>query len=181
MIRLAISTLMLASLGAIGLPAAAQDAAASAASRDANKPGDDRNTLDKAGDTAEKIVEQPLKDLNLMKDKIPPELAAIGARPYDLTGLKTCSDYGATVAQLTRLIGPDVDSAEAKNRKGETPSEFALNGIASAAGGFIPFSGIVRKISGAEKAERRAQAAVLAGALRRAYIKGVARTKGCKI
>lgn len=161
--------------------AAAQDAAATAASRTARAPDPKKGDLDKVGDTAEAIVERPLRDLNLMKDKMPPELVAIRDKPYDLSGLKGCSDYAAAVARLTKLIGPDIDSDAARNRKGETPSEFALSGIASAAGSFIPFSGLIRKVSGAEKAERRAQAAVLAGALRRAYLKGVARTRGCKV
>lgn len=141
------------------------------------------NIADKALDTASDVVEKPLKDLNLMQDKIPPELLAIMERPYDLGSMKTCQQYSAAVARLNSALGPDVDSAEAQAKKsnGETATEYAIQGARSAIGDLLPGSGIIRKVSGAEKAQRRAQAAVLAGSLRRAFIKGTARAKGCKI
>lgn len=142
------------------------------------KPKDD--TVDKVGDSAERMATKPLKDLNLMKDEIPPEIQAIMDRPYDIRKLKTCADKKAAVKRLTEVLGPDVDSKQAQ-KKGENPAEFALGTAESVVGGLIPGMGIIRKISGAEAAEKRAKAAVLAGQLRRAYIKGAASGQGCKI
>ncbi len=137
--------------------------------------------IDKVGDTAEAIVEAPLKDLNIMKPRIPPELQAIEARPYALDGLRTCKQFSAAVHKLTKVLGPDVDSPEAQRSTDETPTEFVLSGAQSVAGGLIPGGGLIRKISGAEKAQKRAAAAVLAGSLRRAYLKGTAHARGCRI
>lgn len=164
----------------LALPALAQDAGERPQDENpaAEKPRHDG--LDKVGDTAERMVTKPLKDLNLLKDKIPPEVQAIMDRPYDISRLKTCADRKQAVARLTELLGPDVDSAQAQ-KKGDNPAEFALGAAESVVGGLIPGMGLVRKITGAEAAEKRAKAAVLAGQLRRAYIKGAARAKGCKV
>lgn len=140
-----------------------------------------RSGLDKVGDTAERVAEQPLRDLNLMKAEIPAELAAISAEPYSLRGLRSCAQYAAAIAPLTRVLGPDLDSAAARNSKGETPAEFALGAGAAVAGSFIPGGGLIRKISGAEAQQKRAAAAVLSGQVRRAYLKGTARAKGCRV
>lgn len=156
---------------------------AAQAPKAAEKPAtpDKKSDLDKVGDTAENIVEKPLKDLNLMKDKVPPQLLAVMERPYALDGIKTCKDFKATITRLTDVLGPDVDSVEAQQKGGPTASEKVLGGVESVAGGLIPFNGLIRKVSGAEAAQKRAQAAVFAGSLRRAYLKGTARGRGCKI
>lgn len=141
----------------------------------------ERSGIDKVGDAAERVAEQPLRDLNIMKAKIPPELAAISAEPYSLAGLRTCPQFAAAIATMTRVLGPDLDSAAARNSKGETPAEFALGAGATVAGSFIPGGGLIRKISGAEAQQKRAAAAVLSGQVRRAFLKGTARAKGCRI
>lgn len=43
----------------------------------------------------------------------------------------------------------------------------------------IPFRGWVRKLSGAERHSRKVEAAIAAGTVRRAFLKGVAITKDC--
>ena len=162
---------VLAAIAALSLaaPALAQDA-----------PPKPRSDLDKVGDSMENMAEKPLKDLNLLKDKIPLQLQAVMERPYDLRGIKGCSGYQAAIGGLDAVLGPDVDSPYAINQKA-TPAEVVLSSAESVVGGLIPGMGIVRKISGAEAAQKKAQAAVLAGELRRAYIKGTARAKGCKV
>jgi hypothetical protein len=145
-----------------------------------DKPDDKPSDIDKVGNTAENIATKPLKDLNLMKDEIPPEVLAVMKEPYSLKGIKTCSQYKAKIVRLTELLGPDVDSGAAA-KKGQNAGEFALSAAESVAGGLIPGMGLIRKISGAEAAQKKAQAAVLAGQLRRAYLKGTARAKGCKV
>lgn len=135
--------------------------------------------VEKVGNTAQNIVEKPLKDLNVSKEKIPPQLESIMQRPYDLTGLKTCADFASAIKKLDAVLGPDVDAV--KQAKGETASEMVLGAAESAAGGLIPGTGIIRKVSGAEAAEKKAKAAVFAGSLRRAYLKGSANAKGCKV
>lgn len=136
-------------------------------------------TVEQVGKSAENIVTKPLKDANLVKEEIPAELEAIMANPYSLKGVTTCAQASAEIGKLTRVLGPDVDVAKAKG--GSSATEMALGQLEKTAGGLIPGSGVIRKISGAEAQERKAKAAVFAGSLRRAYLKGWATAKGCKI
>jgi len=138
-----------------------------------------QSDIEKVGKSAGNMVEKPLKDANIIKDEIPPELLAIMERPYSMGGLKTCAQFTAEIGKLTKVLGPDVDAV--KTKKGETATETMLGAAESVVGGLIPGTGLIRKLSGAEKAEEKAKAAVLAGSLRRAYIKGYATAKGCKI
>ncbi len=139
-----------------------------------------KTDLDKIGDTVENIGTKPLKDLNLIQPKIDPAIERIMAAPYALQGLKTCSQYRTAVARLTEVLGPDVDAAE-NQHKDKSPAEQALSLGESAAGSLIPFSGVIRRLSGAEAKQNYAKAAIFAGSLRRAYLKGTARAKGCKL
>lgn len=136
-------------------------------------------TAEEVGKSAGNIVSKPLKDTNIIKTEIPPQLMAVMNDPYSLNGLKTCAQFSAEIAKLTKVLGPDVDVVTAK--KDETATEVMLGEVERTAAGFIPGSSIVRKISGAEKQEQKAKAAIYAGALRRAYLKGTARAKGCKV
>ncbi len=136
-------------------------------------------SAEEVGKTAGNIATKPLKDANVVKTEIPPKLLGVMAQPYSLAGLKTCADFGREIGELTAVLGPDVDTVQPK--KGTTTSEVVLAGIEDVAGGFIPGTRIIRKVSGAEAEAKKAQAAVYAGSLRRAYIKGTARAKGCKI
>ncbi len=70
-----------------------------------NKAGEDKvSDIDKIGKTAENIATKPLKDLNLMKDEIPPEVLAVMKAPYSLKGIKGCSQYRAAIGRLTELL-----------------------------------------------------------------------------
>ena len=151
---------------------------AAATAQTASKPKSD---VDKVMDTGENIVEKPLKDMNLVKTEIPPELQAIMNAPYDIKGITTCAQIADAIKRLDAKLGPDVDSAAARAAKGQSSTEFALSGAETLAGGLIPGSGLIRKISGAEAAQKKAAAAVLAGSLRRAFLKGTGRAKGCKV
>lgn len=139
-----------------------------------------RSTAAQAGDTAARVATQPLEDLNLVRGEIPPELQAIVDRPYDVSMLKTCADKRQAVANLTKVLGPDIDSSAATAR-GQSPAEFALGAAESAATSLIPGRNLIRRVSGAEAADRRVRAAVLSGQLRRAYIRGLARGTNCRI
>jgi hypothetical protein len=140
-----------------------------------------KSDTEKVLETGQNIVEQPLKDLNITQDKIPPQLQAIMDAPYDIKGITSCAQIAEAVAKLDKVLGPDVDSKAATAAKGESATEFALAGAQSLAGGLIPGTGLIRKVSGAEAAQKKAAAAVLAGSLRRAFLKGTGRAKGCKV
>jgi hypothetical protein len=151
---------------------------AAATAQSAAKPKSD---ADKVLETGENIIEKPLKDLNLTQDEIPPALKAIMDAPYDIKGITNCAQIAEAIAKLDKALGPDVDSKVAKAAKGQSATEFALSSAQSLAGGLIPGTGLIRKVSGADAAQKKATAAVLAGSLRRAFLKGTGRAKGCKV
>ena len=133
-----------------------------------------------AGDVLERAANRPLRDLNLVKPKVAPQLAAIMARPYAIKSLRTCGQLGGEVRRMTALVGPDVDDPAMVGRKGRTPAETVLDSAESITGSLVPGQGIIRQLTGANKAARYAAAARLAGQLRRSYIKGVMNARGCR-
>ena len=55
----------------------------------------------------------------------------------------------------------------------------ANDALMGAAQSVIPFRGWVRKLDGAERHSREVAAAIAAGSVRRAFLKGVGQTLGC--
>ncbi len=138
------------------------------------------NDLQRAGKTAGNIAEQPLRDLNIIRNEPSPALLKIMQAPYSLAGIRTCGHAKTEIDRLTAVLGPDVDSAEARAAK-ETSSEFVFGTVETVAASLIPGAGIIRRLSGAAAAEKRARAAIFAGSLRRAYLKGWAHQKNCRL
>lgn len=127
--------------------------------------------------TAGSIVASPLTDINLKKKHIPPVLIAAQAHPYTLTGLTDCAKIGAAVKDLDAVLGRDVDAPAG-------PKESMSRGLAMDAGqdtinSLIPGRFIIRRLSGAYDAQRKAVAAVYAGSVRRGFLKGIGASKGC--
>jgi hypothetical protein len=139
--------------------------------------------VDGALDTVGNVAKSPLKTMNVIKKELDPALEAMMKEPYSLNGVRNCGDYIAEVRKIDGLVGPDVDSAEAKAAasKKQTPGEFTAGAAEAVAAGMVPMSGMVRVVSGAAKREKYVAAAVFSGSLRRAYLKGRARELGCKI
>lgn len=134
-----------------------------------------------AGDAVERAATRPLRDLNLMKPKIAPELAAIMADPYAIKPLRNCRQLSNEVHRMTALVGPDVDDPSLIGKKGRTPPEFLLDSAEGLTGSLVPGQGIIRQLTGANKAARQAAASRLAGQLRRAHVRGVMKARGCRI
>jgi hypothetical protein len=139
-------------------------------------------TYDGFGDAAQ----APLRDLNMVHDKVPPILVRAFARPYDQNGLDTCPAISEQVRQLDLALGPDVDiprgeSAEQDmfSKGASFAADAALDAVRSATTGVIPVRSWVRRFSGANRAEQEAKAVVLAGAVRRGYLKALGQVRGC--
>lgn len=128
----------------------------------------------------------PLEDLNLKRQAIPAILENSISRPYDLTGLDTCEAIAGQVAQLDALLGADFDEppppkgAESlTDRSQRMANNYAVGAVRSASRSIIPFRGIVRKMTGAERHQKELDTAIQAGKVRRAYLKGVGMNKNC--
>lgn len=130
-------------------------------------------------DSAEEVARQPLEDVGVMKDKIPPILLNAEKAPYSIRGISTCTQYRKAVRDLDAVLGPDVDAVDAKGRP--VAGRLAEAGAKSVVGSLIPFRGLVREVSGAASNDRKVAAAYVTGVARRSYLKGRAAARGCKI
>jgi len=126
------------------------------------------------------VAESPLRDLNVLRTKIPAVLLQSMADPYARPGAGRCTDLLDELGPLDDALGDDLDAPSLKQErmmdKGKTT---ALTVASGAASDVIPFRGWIRKLSGAEQHDRYVQAAITAGAVRRAYLKGLGEAKGC--
>lgn len=124
--------------------------------------------------TATDVAKTPLSDLNLSKDPVPEILITAEQDPYTLAGLKKCNQFVAAVQPLDAVLGPDYDIATPEQRR------LTAGTVGQAVvGSLIPFRGVIREVSGASKHEAEFRQAILAGMMRRAYLKGVGLKLGC--
>jgi hypothetical protein len=140
----------------------------------------------KEGVQIQKAVEAPLADLNLVQEKIPAVLEAAVKAPYALPSERTCPALANEVGTLDGALGADLDTpptaanpglvARGSNLVGDAAND-ALRGAAESV---IPFRGWVRKLDGAERHSKEVAAAIAAGSVRRAFLKGVGQTLGCR-
>ena len=139
----------------------------------------------KEGVQIQKAVEAPLADLNLVQEKIPVVLEAAVKAPYALPSERTCPALANEVRALDAALGADLDTpptignpgllARGTNMVGDAAND-ALRGAAESV---IPFRGWVRKLDGAERHSKEVAAAIAAGSVRRAFLKGVGQTLNC--
>ena len=128
----------------------------------------------------------PFNDLNLVRADIPPVLVAAQKAPYALPADRSCPTLASDVRSLDAALGADLDTpATASNpslidRGSNAVSDAAGNALKGAAESVIPFRGWVRKLSGAERYSRDVAAAIAAGTIRRAYLKGLGQAAGCQ-
>lgn len=161
---------LLASVSLCAAPAFARAQAqpAEVKSEEPAKPITDREV------SATDVVATPLDDLNLRKEDLPALLIAAQDRPYDLTGLRRCSQIAAAVGELNAMLGDDIDMPQG-NKSELSAGRVAKEAVAS----FIPFRGLIRELSGANGQERKLQVAIYAGTARRSFLKGVGEARGC--
>lgn len=123
----------------------------------------------------------PLRDLNVVRTKIPGVLLETLNDPYARPPRNwKCPQLIALVRPLDEALGPDIDrippgDEDLMDRSKET----ALGAAADFASDAIPFRGWVRKLSGAERHDKLVQSAIVAGNIRRGYLKGLGEAKGC--
>lgn len=117
-------------------------------------------------------VIQPLRDLNIMRTTVAEPLQAARAAPCDVADLKECQAIRAQIAELDAALGPDVDEDQVQPGMVRTLAASAVRSAVK-----LPFSGVVRQLSGANAHERVRQQSVQAGMARRAFLKGVALTR----
>ena len=124
----------------------------------------------------EEVVSGPFKDLNLMKQDIPPVLVGLHGQPYNPPEDGTCTGLASEVTALDAVLGPDLDVV---TMSGRTAGNTAAKALTQASHSLVPYRSWIRKLSGAEKRAERLAAALLAGTARRAFLKGLGVAQGC--
>ncbi len=160
---------------------------AACASRSEPPPQKIQTTSDANKEGITGAAQAPLRDMNLVRTKIPPVLLEAMADPYARPPGKkiTCETLIMLVAPLDLALGEDVDrrppedNEDLLDRGKRMAGSAAFGAMASAAQDLIPMRGWVRKLSGAEKHDSLVQHAVASGAIRRAYLKGLGEARGC--
>ncbi|KTF68182.1 hypothetical protein ACNFJ7_12275 [Sphingomonas sp. HT-1] len=122
-------------------------------------------------------AQAPLRDLRINEKKIPDVLLLAASAPYASQGTKSCAQIRNGITQLNAVLGSDADAPEAKGGNG---GAIAAAGSRAIVGTLIPGFGLVRMITGADKQEKRVTAAIYGGTIRRAYLKGLGVSKGCR-
>ncbi len=145
-------------------------------------PVDKMKTSDEVKrESVEGAASAPLRDLNVVRTKIPDILLQALSDPYARPPRKwTCPQLSNLVRPLDQALGPDIDLIPFNDENlMDRGKATALGAAASVASDAIPFRGIVRRVSGAESHDRLVQSAIIAGNVRRAYLKGLGEARGC--
>lgn len=133
-------------------------------------PGNERSVATIAG--------SPLHDFGLKKTIIPPVLVKVADHPYAMDGLKDCKAITDAVVELNLALGRDVDAPATGKRPSEA-TELSMDAGQDTINSLIPGRFIIRRLSGATNAQRRAVTAVYAGSIRRGFLKGLGVARHC--
>lgn len=129
------------------------------------------------------VATRPLNDFNLLNSEIPAVLVAAQQAPYAEPAGHSCTLLLTELQALDAALGPDIDAsaapaaepglvAQATDVVGQYAVGAVKNTVSSVVDGVVPFRSWVRKLSGAERHSSAVAAAISAGTLRRAYLKG---------
>jgi hypothetical protein len=130
-------------------------------------------------------VVSPLNDLNLVQAEIPATLIEAEKQPYALPVDAGCDALQAEIRELDAHLGPDLDAAATDanpsliERASNEAKRAAVGTIRSSSESVVPFRGWIRKLSGAERYSKKVSAAIAAGTVRRAFLKGLRVSKDC--
>lgn len=131
-----------------------------------------------------KAVTAPLSDLNLIETVIPVALRNAQKNPYAAPANTTCDALGREINALNEALGTDLDApATDKDESLLTRSNVvneSVSAIRKTTEGAVPFRNWVRKLSGAERKSKAVAAAITAGSIRRAYLKGIGQANKCQ-
>lgn len=106
---------------------------------------------------------QPLRDLSIVKRDIPEPLKEASADPY-ASPRGDCAAMRAEIAELDSVLGADLGEVTAS--KGTLVTDAVKSAVS------LPFSGLIRRLTGAQKRDQAYEDAVIAGVARRAFLKG---------
>ena len=117
--------------------------------------------------------------LGLTGAEIPPLLKDIKADPYRAAAAPACDTIPPDILAINALIGPDVDFVPPKADASAEMQKKAMKGGASMVRGLVPYGGVFRFVTGANKKDDALREAVLAAYARRGFLRGVQASLNC--
>lgn len=124
----------------------------------------------------------PFRDVGLMRPEIPLVLRNLGY-PYSTGTLTNCTAVAHEISQLDAVLGPESyqpgPNRNIWDRSGDFVEDQAIQAAEDTAEDLIPFRSWVRRLSGANRAERDALRAVANGQQRRTFLRGYGASLGC--
>jgi hypothetical protein len=124
----------------------------------------------------------PLRDVGLIRPEIPLLLRNL-QYPYSTASLADCAAVAREINQLDGVLGPESyqpgPNRNIWDRSGDFVEDQTIQAAEDAASDLIPFRSWVRRISGANRAERDALRAVANGQQRRTFLRGYGASLGC--
>jgi hypothetical protein len=136
-------------------------------------------------DTMSDVATSPLQDINVVHAKIPKVLADARRWPYLIPSDLSCEALAKDVKALDAVLGPDIDVPPSESnpsllQRGATAAgSEAVGAMKGAAQDVVPFRHWVRQLSGAERYSKKVAAAIIAGSVRRSFLKGIGVAQGC--
>lgn len=137
-------------------------------------------------DTREGITDAartPFRDVGIIRPEIPVILRNL-TYPYSTATLAPgCGAVAYEISQLDAVLGPESfqpgPDRNIWDRGGDFVEDQAIDAVRGTAQDLIPFRSWVRRISGANRAERDALRAVANGQQRRTFLRGYGASLGC--
>lgn len=124
----------------------------------------------------------PFRDVGLMRPEIPLVLRNLGY-PYSTATLANCAAVSHEISQLDAVLGPESyqpgPNRNIWDRSGDFVEDQAIQAAEDTAEDLIPFRSWVRRLSGANRAERDALRAAANGQQRRTFLRGYGASLGC--
>lgn len=121
----------------------------------------------------------PLNDLNLVNAEIPDVLELARKNPYLIPEGYSCETLDSEITELDAALGADLDTTETESnpslveRGVDAVRDRTIKTLRSTTQSVVPYRKWVRKLSGAERYTRKVAAAINAGVVRRAFLKGL--------
>jgi len=111
--------------------------------------------------------------LGITGAETPPALKIVAAKPYALPPAVDCAALDREIASLDALLGPDVDRLADAKSLGIDLEDRAGHAFGSALRGAIPYRWALRWLTQAGDMDKQLRQAVIAGAARRGFLKGM--------
>ncbi len=138
----------------------------------------DRVAVEMDKDELKRAAQAPLYDFNFKKDEIPEPLANL-KNIYYAPPDPGCRNMKKEVGVLTAILGPEEIIVDDDSEKVLTLNPSGV--LESAVTSFIPFSDIIRYVSGASAHEKKLARAYFRGQARRSYLRGWSTDRRCDI